>query len=78
MCMSFEDLRHEWESTIMDSLCTRCRRKVVRKLTGSGKTLFEIPKEEYGFCEACIRTIDKAERQICEDIGLNPDEVLRK
>ena len=58
MCISWAEIRADEEGAVIDILCKRCLQKVDRKLR-EGETLFDFPKEEYGFCKACTKRIDE-------------------
>lgn len=59
MCESGTTLMMYYEGVVMETLCADCRRRAESRLKGTGKRLFELPEDEYGFCERCKAEIEK-------------------
>jgi hypothetical protein len=74
MCLTGADIRSEEESLVWDILCQECSDKAER-LLGERRALrlFDIPMEDYAFCQECVRMINELLDEVSEGVDEKKD-----
>jgi hypothetical protein len=61
MCITSAEVRAEQEAMVWDILCDKCKAKAEALLEKrEALTLFDIDRQEYGFCPECTAQINDA------------------
>ena len=61
MCITSEEVKADQEMMVWDILCDKCEAKAETLLEKKeARLLFDIDKEEYGFCPECAVKINDA------------------
>ncbi len=65
MCMTSADARADQEIMVWDILCDKCKAKAEALLDArKANSLFDIDREEYGFCLECRGEINDAFKKL--------------
>ncbi len=68
MCITGADVRAQEELMVWDILCDNCNAKAEALLKDrNADSLFDIDKDEYGFCSECSAEIEEAFQRLEED-----------